>query len=201
MIPIVLIDDHPLAISGIGVWLTGTGRFSISGTAENLAEAAALIERAECLPKIIILDVSLGEEDGLEFIPKLKELCKKKNIPLPGILICSMYEDPFLIQQAMDMGARAYISKSAKSSEILTAINTLLEGGTYINPKYRLDEQKQAWSILSKRENEIVSLVKRNLNNKQIANRLCISIRTVENHITRIYIKTGVETRNELINL
>jgi NarL family two-component system response regulator LiaR len=197
----MLIDDHPLAINGIGAWLIGTGRFSIAGMAENLAEAIALIETLERLPEIIILDVSLGEEDGLEFIPKLKEFCKNKNVSLPGILICSMYEDPFLIQQAMDMGARAYISKSAKSSEILTAIDTLLEDGVYINPKYQIGEPRQAWSILSKRENEIVSLVKRNLNNKQIAERLFISIRTVENHITRIYIKTGAETRDQLINL
>jgi len=112
-----------------------------------------------------------------------------------------MYEDPFLIQHAFDMGAKAYISKSVKSSEIIAAIDALLAGGTYINPRYQLDNQNQAWSLLSRRENEIVALVKRNLNNRQIAKRLCISIRTVENHITRIYIKTDTKSRDELINL
>ena len=215
MIPIMLIDDHPLAINGIGAWLSGTGRFTICGTAENITEAVSLVESMNVMPKIIFLDISLGEEDGLDFIPKLKEISKKKitaafpqdTAPdasaaiMPNILVCSMYEDPFLIQQAFDMGAKGFISKSAKSSEIITAIDALLEGGTYINPKYKLDNQNKPWSLLSRRENEIVALVKRNFNNRQIAKRLCISIRTVENHITRIYIKTGTKTREELINL
>jgi len=211
MIQIMLIDDHPLAINGIGAWLSGTGRFTICGTAENITEAVSLIEKMDVLPEIIFLDISLGEEDGLDFIPKLKEICKKKNteaeareasqILIPNILICSMYEDPFLIQQAFDMGAKAFISKSAKSSEIITAIDALLEGGTYINPMYKLENLNQAFTLLSRRENEIVALVKRNLNNRQIAKRLCLSLRTVENHITRIYIKTGAKSRDGLINL
>ena len=99
------------------------------------------------------------------------------------------------------MGAKAFISKSAKSSEIITAIDALLEGGTYINPMYKLENLNQAFTLLSRRENEIVALVKRNLNNRQIAKRLCLSLRTVENHITRIYIKTGAKSRDGLINL
>jgi len=207
MIPIMLIDDHPLTINGIGAWLTGTGRFTICAMAGNITEAVSIIEGIDELPVIIILDISLGEEDGLEFIPKLEEICKNKNANgssdtlLPNILVCSMYEDPFLIQQAFDMGAKAFISKSAKSSEIITAIDALLEGRTYINPKHKLDNLNQAWSLLSRRENEIVALVKRNLNNRQIAKRLCLSIRTVENHITRIYFKTDTKSREELINL
>jgi len=205
MIPIMLLDDHPLAINGIGAWLIGTGRFTICATAGNITEAVSLIEGMNKLPEIIILDISLGEEDGLEFIPKLEEICKKKNADasaaiMPNILICSMYEDPFLIQQAFDMGAKAFISKSAKSSEIIAAIDALLEGGTYINPRYKLDDLNQEWSLLSRRENEIVALVKRNLNNRQIAKRLCLSLRTVENHISRIYFKTGTKSREELIN-
>jgi len=207
MIPIMLIDDHPLAINGIGAWLIGMGRFTICATAGNITEAVSLIENMNELPEIIILDISLGEEDGLEFIPKLEEICKKKNkntdstVLVPNILVCSMYEDPFLIQQAFDMGAKAFISKSAKSSEIIAAIDALLEGGTYINPKYKLDNQNQTWSLLSRRENEIVALIKRNLHNRQIAKRLCLSLRTVENHISRIYFKTDTKSREELINL
>jgi len=207
MILIMLIDDHPLVINGIGAWLTGTGRFNICATAGNITKAVSLIEGMNELPKIIILDISLGEEDGFDFIPKLKEICKNKKTNgssetlLPNILVCSMYEDPFLIQQAFDMGAKAFISKSANSSEIIAAIDALLEGGTYINPKHKLDNMNQVWSLLSRRENEIVALVKRNLHNRQIAKRLCISLRTVENHISRIYFKTGTKSREELINL
>ena len=138
MISIMLIDDHPLAINGIGAWLKNTGRFEIAGTAGTLAEADALMKRLDPLPEIVILDLSLGAEDGLEFIPALKEICAKRKTALPGILVCSMYEDPFLIQRAIDLGARAYVPKSAELSEIITAIDALLAGDTYINPKYKL---------------------------------------------------------------
>jgi len=201
MTTIILIDDHPLAANGIGAWLNGTGRFTICGTAKNLAEASALMKQPENLPDIIILDISLGPEDGLDFIPMLKEICEKRNAPMPGILVCSMHEDPFLIQRAIDSGAGAYVSKSSESGEILTAIDMLLKGGNYINPRYRIKKPKHSWSLLTRRENEITACIKQNMSNKQIAKRLSITIRTVENHISHIYYKTGASSREELMEL
>jgi len=201
MIPVVLIDDHPLAVNGIGAWLNGTGRFTVSGAARTLAEAAALMEKLERPPEIIILDISLGEEDGLDFIPMLKEICEKRNAPIPGVLVCTMYEDPFLAQRAMDLGARAYVPKTSEPQEILTAIDALLKGGVYINPRCMAREPKKTWSKLTVRENEIASLIKQNMNNKQIAKRLRINVRTVENHLSHIYLKTGASSREELLEM
>ena len=138
MIPIVLIDDYPLAMNGIGAWLVSTGRFSILGTAGTLAEARELINTLPVMPRIIILDISLGPEDGLEFIPIVKEICQKKNISAPGILVCSMYGDPFIVKRAVDSGAGAYISKTDDSGEIFKAIDALLEGRTFFNSRYQI---------------------------------------------------------------
>ena len=201
MISILLIDDHPLAINGIGSWLRGTGRYSISGSAGTIAEACSLLGKLNKLPEIIILDLSLGAEDGLDFIPALKEICAEKNAVLPGILVCSMYEDPFLIQRALDSGAQAYVAKSAEAGEIIAAIDAILSGNTYVNPKYLIPLQRQAWSALTRRENEIVSLVKQSLSTRQIARRLRISMRTVENHLAHIYTKTETASREELADL
>ncbi|WP_461247612.1 response regulator [Treponema sp. R6D11] len=201
MTNIALIDDHPLATNGIGAWLSGTGRFTICGTAKNLAEASALMKQSENLPDIIILDISLGTEDGLDFIPMLKEICEKRNVLMPKILVCSMYEDTFLIQRAIDSGAEAYVSKSSESGELITAIDVLLKGGSYINPRYRIKKSKQSSSLLSPRENEVVACIKQNMNNKQIAKRLNITVRTVENHVSHIYFKTGATSREELLEL
>ena len=199
MTTIALIDDHPLAINGIGAWLKGTGRFEIAGTAGTLAEAGALMERLETLPDVVILDVSLGADDGLSFIPALKEICAKRNAALPGILICSMYEDAFIVQRALDMGAHAYVPKSAESNEILAAVDALLAGETYINEKYK--PQKFSLQGLTRRENEIVSMIKQSFSTKEIANRLEISLRTVENHLGHIYAKTGTKTQEDLNSL
>jgi NarL family two-component system response regulator LiaR len=199
MTSIVLIDDHPLAINGIGAWLKSTGKFEIAGTAGTLAEADALMKRLDPLPEIVILDVSLEEEDGLEFIPALREICAKRKAALPGILVCSMYEDAFLIQRAMDLGARSYVPKSAELNEIIAAIDALLAGNTYVNPKYQL--QTHNWQTLTRRENEIVALIKQSFSTKEIAQRLKINPRTVENHLVNIYVKTGSSSREDLFNL
>jgi NarL family two-component system response regulator LiaR len=199
MTTIALIDDHPLAINGIGAWLKGTGRFEIAGTAGTLAEAGALMERLETLPDVVILDVSLSADDGLLFIPVLRKICAKRNAALPGILICSMYEDAFIVQRAFDMGARAYVPKSAESNEILAAIDALLAGETYIKEKYK--PQNFTMQVLTRRENEIVSMIKRSYRTKEIAKRLEISLRTVENHLAHIYAKTGTRTREDLNSL
>jgi len=212
MIRIAIIDDHPSVINGIGAWLESTGRIEIAGTAGTLAQAGELMQRLDPLPDVIILDISLGAgsppEDGLEFIPMLKEICAKRNAALPGILVCSAYEDPFLIHRALDLGARAYVPKSAELSEILSAVDALCsadaEGsanaaGIYINEKYK--PQKQNAQNLTGRENKIVSLIKQSLSAKQIAKRLKISQRTVENHLAHIYTKTGCSSREELFEL
>ena len=201
MISIALIDDHPLAINGIGAWLKSTGRFKIAGTAGTLAQAAALMKKIAPLPAVVILDISLGAEDGLDFIPALKKICAKRKTALPEILVCSMYEDPFLIQRAMDLGARAYVPKSADLSEILVAIDALLAGDVYVNKKYKLQTQKQNLRTLTHREKEIVSLIKQSLGTKEIAQRLKINLRTVENHLVHIYTKTGTTSREELFIL
>jgi len=202
MISILLIDDHRMVSNAIGTWLCSDGRFFIAGNAANLAQARSLMEQLDPLPQIIILDVSLGKEDGLTFIPEIKLLCERRKAPLPGILVWSMHEDPFLIQRAMDLGAAAYVAKSAKSEEFLAAIEAILNGVSYINTEYqKRKEQQQDRFRLTSRENEIAALVKQSLTTPQIAKRLGISVRTVEKHLERIYIKTETSSWEELHNL
>jgi NarL family two-component system response regulator LiaR len=202
MIPILLIDDHQMVSNAIGAWLSADGRFCIAGTAATLAQARNLIKKFDPLPQIIILDVSLGKEDGLTLIPEIKTLCEKRKAPLPGILVWSMHEDHFMIQRAMDLGAAAYVAKSAKSEEFLAAIEAILNGVSHINIEYqKRKEQQQNKFKLTSRENEIASLVKQSLTAPQIAKRLGISTRTVEKHLERVYIKTETFSWEELHNL
>jgi DNA-binding NarL/FixJ family response regulator len=175
------------------------------------------MERLDPLPEIIVLDVSLGTEhsgppskegapskeggDGLSLIPELKEICAKRGVPLPGIVVYSMHEDLFLIQRAMDLGAKAYVAKSAETGEFIAAVDAILAGNTYLNPKYQLQETRGKRHPLTRRENEIAALVKQSLSARQIAGRLGLSIRTVETHLARIYIKTEISSWEELRSL
>ena len=208
MISVVLIDDHPMLTNAIGAWLEATGRFTIAGSAASLTEARALIEKLEPVPQIVILDISMGsgnrasvQEDGLSFIPELKKICEERKAPMPGVLVCSMYEDPFLVQRAMELGAKAYVTKSAVAGDIIAAIDAILAGETYTGVKSKTRDQNKAFLALTRRENEIVALVKQSLTNQQIVKMLGLGSRTLENHLKNIYEKTGVVSRKELFDL
>jgi NarL family two-component system response regulator LiaR len=204
MIRIALIDDHPMLTAALGELLSATGRFSIAGTAATLAQARSLMERPGPLPEIVVLDVSLPSkegEDGLALIPELKKICAERGVPLPGIVVYTMHEDLFLIQRAVDLGAKAYVAKSAETGEFTAALDAVLAGNTYVNPKYKLRGAGPKRHTLTRRENEIAALVKQSLSARQIAGRLGLSRRTVETHLAHIYIKTDTASREELRNL
>ena len=208
MVSIALIDDHPMLTNAVSVWLEATGRYTISGTAACLTEARTLMKKLNPMPQIVILDIAMGNannalvhEDGLTFIPELKNICKKRKMPMPAVLVCSMYADPFLIQRAMDLGAKAFVAKSAVSGEMITAIDAILAGETYTNVKSKTQDKKKSFITLTQRENEIVALVKQSLTNQEIAKMLGVNDRTVERHLSNIYEKTSVSSRKELFEL
>ena len=202
-LPVLLIDDHPLLSYGLASCLEETGRFHVGGQANSLEEARRLIDELKSLPSLIILDILLGEENGLDFLPFLKDFCKAKNVPKPPVLVCSVLEDPFRIQTALKLGASGYVSKTGDKAELLHAIDTVLGGKVYITGRHsvKLNESPVTFAELTKREREILSLIKLNKSNQHIAVTLDINIRTVENHISRIYFKTGTASRHELLGL
>ncbi|MDR1586786.1 MAG: response regulator transcription factor, partial [Treponema sp.] len=102
---------------------------------------------------------------------------------------------------AFDAGADAFISKSADIQEIITAIDTVLAGEKYLNDKYKMLIQQGASSGLTARERQITALVKQSLSNEGIAKKMGISVRTVQNHLAHIYVKTNTHSRTELAQL
>jgi NarL family two-component system response regulator LiaR len=199
---ILLIEDHPLTRHGLVSCLEDTGRCSVTGTAGSLEEGRRFIEAAGILPDLIILDILLGTENGLEFLDFLKSFCKTRNIPMPAVLVCSVFEDPFRVRTALQMGAAGYIPKSASEEELLRAIDTVLPGGQFIDPrlKLKIGQAPGAYGKFTRREREILTMIKQNRTNQRIAGEFAISLRTVENHISHIYLKTGCSTRQELID-
>jgi len=200
---VLLIDDHPLVNYGLASCLEETRRFSVIAQANSLAEARSIIKNCKSLPSLIILDILLGEENGLDFLPFLKDFCLAANIPRPPVLICSVLEDPFRIQSSLQLGASGYVPKTGDKAELLDAIDTVLEGKTYISGVYnvKLNASSGIYAQLTKRELEVLNLIKQNKTNQQIAVALNLSIRTVENHISNMYFKTGAKSREELLKL
>jgi NarL family two-component system response regulator LiaR len=200
---IILVEDHPLTRRGLASCLADTGRFDIAGEAESKEEARKLIEGMDRLPELIILDISLGEENGLDIVGYLKKYCELRKLTMPTVLVCSVFEDPFRIRSAMHLGAAGYVPKAASEDEFLRAIDTVLRGEKYIDPKLeiKINEAPDVYAKFTRREREILALVKQNYDNQRIASTLSLGLHTVENHISHIYYKTGFTKREELWNL
>ena len=200
---VLLIDDHPMLNAGIVSILEKTGFFTVSGQAESLNEAMSFIKESDALPSLIILDLLLGEDNGLDFLPMLEKYCQNKKTPKPPVLICSALGDSFKIQNALKLGAAGFLSKTGGKAELLKAIDTILSGKVYISDELntKLNENSRMYAKFTKREIDVINLLKQNKTNRQIANALSINLRTVENYISKIYFKTGFSSREEVQKL
>jgi NarL family two-component system response regulator LiaR len=199
---ILLVEDHPLMRQGLASCLEDTGRFRITAKAGSLTEARCFVENQGALPSLVILDIMMGKENGLDFLNFLNSFCEERELSMPPVLVCSVFEDPFRIRTAVQMGAAGYISKSAGEAEFLKAIETVLSGEQFIEPRLslKIGEAPDTYGRFTRREREILTLVKQNYTNQRIAKALSISIRTVENHISHIYLKTGCASRHDLLD-
>jgi NarL family two-component system response regulator LiaR len=197
----LLVDDHTMTNLGIASCLAETCRFDTVEKAVCLSEAQRLISESQALPDLIVLDISLGRENGLDLFPFLKKHCKKQKAKMPKVLICSMYEDLFHVQSALSLGAKGYISKAGTKSEMLHAVQSVMWGETYVSEGLLPQKLQDGYSRFTKRERELLHLIKQHKTNQEIAGELGISLRTVENHISNIYCKTGMSTREELLKI
>ena len=200
---IMLIDDHPMINHGLASCLKETGLYNIYGQARSLGESEKIIENSKSLPSLIILDIMLGEENGLDFLGFLDNFCKEKNVNKPPVLICSVFDDPYRIRTALKLGASGYITKTGSRQELLNAIDTVLSDKIYVSKNHSdvIEASSDIYFQLTRRELEILNLVKLNKSNQEITKLLKISIRTVENHLSNIYFKTGITNRLGLIKL
>jgi len=202
---VLLIDDHPMVNSGLASYLEETGRFTVCGQVNTLAQAKSFFEDAiqtkKDIPSLIILDIMLGEENGLDFLNYLEEYCQVNQLSKPHVLVCSALEEPFCIQNALKLGASGFITKSGSKEELINAIDSIQRGNIHISEEHsvKLVKSYDLYTKFTKREMEIFNLIKRNKSNKQIASELKLNIRTVENHVSNIYFKTGTSNRQELM--
>ena len=199
MVGIAIVEDHPLMRGALASYFEKTGRWDVRGTATSLSEAKALI--AKISTDVLLLDMQLGDEWGLDIVQWLRE--REAGTVLPVVAIYSNYNDYAHVSVALSMGVRAYVCKHRDEKELEEALLKALEGGLYIDDTAgaKLKYIENLFSILTKREIEIVTLVKNGLSNKQIASRLNISHRTVENILYAVYDKTGVDNRLALQKL
>jgi len=202
MIPkIIIIEDHPIMREGLANYFNGTDRWQVLGTASNLAEAKELVNRVYA--DVFLLDIQLEDGWGLDIIPYIEKHERSVGKARPIMAVYSSFDDYAHVSAALGMGVQAYICKRRNEQELEAALRAALDGKPYIDEttQSKLNKTVNLFSLLTRRETEIFRLVTQGFSNKQIAENLKISSRTVENILSCIYDKTGIRSRAELERL
>jgi two-component system, NarL family, response regulator NreC len=200
VIEVVLVDDHAVVRSGLRLLLDKQEDITVVGEAGNAKDA---IFRARALkPDVILLDVVMPGESGIEVLPKLLQ-----ESPETNVLVLSMQDDPSYVREAFAAGAAGYVLKEAADEEVVAAVREIAGGGRYVHPALgarmvAADAQERAAAEadpLSDREREVLRLLALGHTNQEIAEQLYISVRTAESHRAHIMQKLRLSTRAELV--
>jgi two-component system response regulator NreC len=196
----VLVDDHAVVRSGLRLLLDGQDDVEVVGEAGNAKDA---VFRARALkPDVILLDVVMPGESGVEVLPTLL-----KESPDTKVLVLSMQDDPSYVREAFAAGASGYVLKEAADEEVVSAVREIAGGGSYVHPalgaRMVAAEAKERAAAeadpLSDREREVLRLLALGHTNQEIAQQLYISVRTAESHRAHIMQKLRLSTRAELV--
>ncbi|HZU19751.1 MAG TPA: response regulator transcription factor [Gaiellaceae bacterium] len=197
---VLVVDDHAVVRSGIRSLLSAEDDFEVVAEASNARDA--VFEARALKPDVILLDVVMPGESGIEALPKLK-----KEAPDAKVLVLSMQDDPRYVREAFAQGADGYVLKEAVDAEVVAALREIAAGGEYVHPALgarmvAADAQARAAAAadpLSDREREVLRLLALGHTNQEIAKQLYISVRTAETHRAHIMQKLGLSTRAELV--
>lgn len=200
-IRILIVDDHAVVRDGLKLLICSQLDMEVVGEAEN--GNIALQKTKELRPDVVIMDISMPELNGLKATERLRVSC-----PQVKVVALSAYSDDSHIRQLLASGASSYVSKRTIAEELIRAIRTVAEGGVYLDPSIAGIVAKgyantpagdQGHDTLNQREHEVFLEVAYGYTNKEIAERLHVSVKTVEGYKVRIREKLGLKSRAEIV--
>jgi two-component system response regulator NreC len=198
---ILIADDHPVLRSGLRVLLAADPDLAVVGEAGTGEETLRLAE--ELRPDVVLLDIGLPGESGIETVRRLKA-----KLPAIKVLFLTMHEEEGMLLEALGAGGDGYLIKRADEPEILQAIRVVRRGDVYVHPAMTRALLSQAETTehlpepiepLSRREIDVLRLLARGNTNRQIAELLALSVRTIESHRANLMGKLGLSSRVELV--
>lgn len=197
-IKIIIVDDHDLIREGLNRILSFEEDLLILGEARNGKEALELIKSEN--PNMVLLDINMPIMNGIETLKKIKEHSKEIKV-----VMLTVENDRRTINEAIDIGADAYVLKESAGSEITNAIRLVYSGEKYIDKalvkiifsdiKNSYNKEKSILDSLTDRELSILFEISSGLRNKEIAEKLFLSEKTIKNYVTNVFRKVGVEDR------
>ena len=197
---VLIVDDHAVVRAGLRLLLEAEEDLEPVGEAGSAREA--VFEARALKPDVILLDVVMPDQSGLDVLPTLLH-----ERPETRVLVLSMQDDPEYVREAFSAGASGYVLKEAADTEVVAAVREVARGGRYVNPELgarlvaaETEERKRAEDDpLSEREREVLRLLALGYTNHEIAKQLFISVRTAETHRAHIMQKLHLSSRAELV--
>lgn len=200
---ILLVDDHPLMRKGLALTLNAETDLEVVAQSESAEEALDAFEKT--MPDLVIVDISLPGMSGLELIKHL--LALKPDV---AVLVVSRHDEALYAERAIRAGARGYVMKLEAGEVIVKAVRRVLAGGVYVSEEInerllvgmatgRSSMTESPLEVLSDRELEVFELTGRGLGTRDIAERLHLSVKTVESYRARIKNKLNLNTATELM--
>jgi DNA-binding NarL/FixJ family response regulator len=190
MIRVAIVDDHPALREGIAALIERERDIEVVALPGTLAELRTLLSRPAA-PDIVVLDIRLGEESGLRMLGEVSTADGPGRAP--RIILWTAYDYPQYAAFARRAGAAGFVVKTAPVVELVEAIRVVAAGGTAFGVHEGQDSRR-----ITSRELDVLRLVVEGLGNDQVAAQLGITTRTVEAHLTRLFERSGTQSRTEL---
>jgi two-component system response regulator NreC len=208
-IRILITDDHAVLRAGLAALLNAESDLVVVGEAADGSECLRVAQSLQ--PDVILLDINMPGVNGLEALPMLRQVA-----PNSRVLVLTMHDDSTYLRQVLRAGGAGYVLKQAADKELLSAIRTVYNGGTFLHPAHaqalledpaaseqnttqNAPAQDDALAQLSEREQETLKLIALGYSNKEIAEQLYLSVKTVETYKARIMEKLELSTRAALV--
>jgi two-component system, NarL family, response regulator LiaR len=202
-IKICIVDDNSEFLEALSMMIVNTSEFELVGAFSNAEDAVE--EICSLQPAAVLMDINLPGIDGIECITKVKNSC-----PNVLFLMCTSYEDADKIFNSLQAGASGYILKTEGATKILNSLQEMLDGGSPMSSSIARKVVKSFENFtskniltqsLSERETEVLLFLSKGLMNKEVADKMGITLGTVRKHIQHIYEKLHVNTRVEAVNI
>jgi len=201
-ISVLIVDDHAMFREGIRALLSRYDDMAVVGEAADGKEALEKVYQIH--PDVVLMDIAMPGLGGLEATAEIKRIS-----PQTHVLILTMHENREYIHPILKAGASGYLLKKAAGAELVTAIRAIQSGGAYLDPaltpavieQYLAKDGSTSTSYerLSEREKQVLKLVAEGRSNKEIAEMLCLSVKTVRGHRANLMEKLDIHNRSELV--
>jgi len=200
---IFLVDDHSFILEGLKALIGAQPDMDVIGEAEN--GEMAVLKVADCLPDVVVMDVSMPRMGGMQATVQIRKSC-----PNVRVLALSMHEDTTYLRALLEAGASGYVLKRSASQELIQALRHVAAGATYVDPAIASKvtaafvgtpslRGEAAGMSLSEREEAVIRIVAQGYTNREIAERLDLSVKTVETYRARAMEKLGLASRADLV--